>query len=70
MKSSWIQRVSLLTIAALLFAISATQAAGVTLQITANAVKGGKNTQDAEWIEAVISEFEREMKAQGRDVRV
>jgi len=53
-----------------LFAISATQAAGVTLQITANAVKGGKNTQDAEWIEAVISEFEREMKAQGRDVRV
>ena len=70
MKSSWIQRVSLLTIAALLFAISATQAAGVTLQITANAVKGGKNTQDAEWIEAVISEFEREMKAQGQDVRV
>ena len=70
MKPSWIRRISLLTIAALLLAVSATQAAGVTLQITANAVKGGKNTQDAEWIERIIPEFESEMKAQGRDVKV
>ncbi|MGE5586612.1 MAG: extracellular solute-binding protein [Clostridia bacterium] len=70
MKASWIRRVSLAFVIVLLLGLSAAEAAPITLQIMANAVKGGKNTQDAEWIEKMIPEFEKDMKAQGQDIRV
>ena len=70
MKASWIRRISLVAVVVSLFVFSTAAAAPVTLQLIANAVKGGKNTQDVEWIEKTIPEFEKEMKAQGQDVRV
>jgi multiple sugar transport system substrate-binding protein len=43
----------------------------VTLRITANAIKGGKNAVEAEWIESyVIPTFEQQMKDQGKEVDV
>lgn len=43
----------------------------VTLTIAANAIKGGKNTEQAEWItEWVIPHFEKKMKAEGVDANV
>lgn len=42
-----------------------------TLTITANAIAGGKNAAEAEWIaDWVIPQFEERQKAQGRDVTV
>jgi len=70
MKTSWIRGVSLSVVLLLLLGLSVAEAAPITLQIMANAVKGGKNTQDAEWIEKMIPEFEKDMKAEGQDVRV
>lgn len=43
----------------------------VTLRITTNAIVGGKNAAEAEWLESyVIPGFEEEMTAQGKDVSV
>ncbi|ACQ80797.1 extracellular solute-binding protein family 1 [Beutenbergia cavernae DSM 12333] len=43
----------------------------VTLTITANAISGGKNAAEADWIrDWVIPEFEAAMEAEGRDVTV
>jgi multiple sugar transport system substrate-binding protein len=43
----------------------------VTLTITANAISGGKNAAEADWIaDYVIPEFEAAQEAEGRDVTV
>ncbi|MDH2430657.1 extracellular solute-binding protein [Sphaerisporangium sp. TRM90804] len=47
------------------------EAGGVTLTITANAISGGKNAATADWTEDwLIPKFEQAQKAKGRDVRV
>ncbi|MFE2773218.1 extracellular solute-binding protein [Microbacterium resistens] len=43
----------------------------VTLTLTANSITGGKNAAEADWIaDYVVPEFEKAMKADGKDVTV
>jgi multiple sugar transport system substrate-binding protein len=63
--------VTLLAIAALASAAASARQSATTLTLGANAVVGGKNAAEANWITTyVIPNFEKAMAAQGKDVNV
>lgn len=61
---------TILSILMILTVASFSVQAATQLSVMLNAERGGKNTQDVEWLDQILPKFEQQMAAEGQDVKV